>query len=387
MKSIRENNKIQHIQIFFFIFLFMSLIVIVFAQSCNQEHHGKMQQITVRREPGQFFGWPANGGIWNWGDEILVQYDHGEFKDKPIGSHDINDDKPIVIDQSRSLDGGLTWTHETTTIYNTEEGDPPKNVPSLTTSIDFSDPNTILKFEWAGYLYYSTDRGRNWNGPYKLPNFGCERISLRTDYLVDDSHTCMAFWPIACNNNSQTEAFVVKTTDGGLSWTKGARISRKAGGSGKKIDGAGMPSTVRISSTKLVSCIRNLIAYPKVPWIDCMKSTDNGATWKKISQPVGNEAGTTPPALTRLKNGKLVLTYGYRKPLKGPTSIRAKISVDDGKTWGEEIILRNGGGDEDIGYTRNALRPDGKMVTSYYWQEDEKEERYIAATIWDPGKY
>ncbi|MBM4082811.1 MAG: DUF1565 domain-containing protein, partial [Planctomycetes bacterium] len=75
---------------------------------------------------------------------------------------------------------------------------------------------------------------------------------------------------------------------------------------------------------------------------------------------------------------------GYRKPIAGPTSIRAKISADDGATWGEELILRTGGGDEDIGYTRNALRPDGKIVTIYYWQENEKAERDIAATIWTP---
>jgi hypothetical protein len=40
--------------------------------------------------------------------------------------------------------------------------------------------------------------------------------------------------------------------------------------------------------------------------------------------------------------------------------------------------------DEDIGYTRQVVRPDGKIVTIYYWQENEKAERDIAATIWTP---
>jgi len=57
---------------------------------------------------------------------------------------------------------------------------------------------------------------------------------------------------------------------------------------------------------------------------------------------------------------------------------------DEGATWNEELILRPGGGDEDIGTTRNALRPDGKIVTIYYGQEDEKAECDIAATIWTP---
>jgi len=72
-----------------------------------------------------------------------------------------------------------------------------------------------------------------------------------------------------------------------------------------------------------------------------------------VNRPAADEAGTTPPALTRLTDGRLALTYGYRKPIAGPTSIRAKISEDDGATWGGELILRSGGGDEDIGYTRN----------------------------------
>ena len=102
------------------------------------------------------------------------------------------------------------------------------------------------------------------------------------------------------------------------------------------------------------------------------------------STPVGDEAGTTPPALSRLADGRLVLSFGYRKPINGPTSIRARISDNDGATWGEELILRSGGGDEDIGYTRQVVRPDGKLVAIYYWQEDEKAERDIAATIWTP---
>jgi hypothetical protein len=358
--------------------------------------------VTVRHEKGRFFGWPANGGIWSWGNEILMLYKHGEFQDKPIGSHDINFDRPIVFDQSRSLDGGLTWMHHATTIVSSEDAlreaeraaggqavRSPLKAPALTTPIDFSDPNTILKFDWAGYLYYSTDRGVNWRGPYQMPMFDIFRWQLRTDYLVEDKNTCIAFWSGSKEKFKRDEnggmVYMVKTTDGGLTWTKGARVSRLVDPAEDFHDVALMPSTVRISSSKLVTCIRNLVLYPKVGWIDCRFSNDNGKTWRLQSIPVNDKAGTTPPALSRLSDGRLVLTYGYRRPLAGPTSIRARISEDQGATWGEELILRTGGGDEDIGYTRNAVRPDGKVVTIYYWQEDEKAERDIAATIWTPS--
>jgi len=359
--------------------------------------------VTARHEKGRCFGWPANGGIWSWGNEILVQYRGGEFQDKPVGSHDINYNKPILIEQSRSFDGGQTWTqHAVVPIQITEPefagpagakfpefGPPMKGVPALTTPINFADPNTILHFSWGGYLYHSPDRGVTWKGPFQLPMFDQLSWQLRTDYLVEDCNTVLAFWSgskVALKRNENGGmVYMVKTVDGGVTWTKEALVSRVAEPSEQKHDVALMPATVRVSPTKLVCCIRNLTINPqKVGWIECRVSTDNGKTWSLQSKPVGDEAGTTPPALSRLADGRLALAYGYRKPANGPTSIRAKISEDDGKTWGEELILRTGGGDEDIGYTRQVVRPDGKIVTIYYWQEDEKAERDIAATIWTP---
>ena len=32
-----------------------------------------VQHRFVYKEPGRFAGWPANGGIWHWGDEILLE--------------------------------------------------------------------------------------------------------------------------------------------------------------------------------------------------------------------------------------------------------------------------------------------------------------------------
>ena len=65
--------------------------------------------------------------------------------------------------------------------------------------------------------------------------------------------------------------------------------------------------------------------------------------------------------------------------------MRGRISSDGGKTWGPEILLRGGAGAWDIGYTRTVQRPDGKLVTAYYWTTELKRERTIEATIWDPG--
>ena len=92
------------------------------------------------------------------------------------------------------------------------------------------------------------------------------------------------------------------------------------------------------------------------------------------------ELGTgNPPSLIKLKDGRLCLTYGYRA---APYSIRAQLSSDNGKTWNEPTLLRDDGSGTDIGYVRSVQRPDGKIVTVYYFQDHKAPERFIGATIW-----
>jgi hypothetical protein len=88
-----------------------------------------------------------------------------------------------------------------------------------------------------------------------------------------------------------------------------------------------------------------------------------------------------PPSLIRLGDRRLCLTYGYRAP---PFGIRARTSSDGGRTWESEIILRDDGGGHDVGYPRSVQRPDGRVVTVYYFHDTPAGERYIASTIWEP---
>src|SRR4051812_46047669 len=38
------------------------------------------EHVTVWREANRYGGWPANHGIWSWGDEILVGFTAGVLK-------------------------------------------------------------------------------------------------------------------------------------------------------------------------------------------------------------------------------------------------------------------------------------------------------------------
>ena len=67
-----------------------------------------MRHITIYREPGRFAGWPANYGIWSWGNEIVVGFTVGYHK-SDAGFHRRDRDRPFTAMQARSLDGGETW--------------------------------------------------------------------------------------------------------------------------------------------------------------------------------------------------------------------------------------------------------------------------------------
>src|SRR5262245_59345189 len=69
-----------------------------------------VRHLAVYDVDGRFGGWPANHGIWSWGNEILVGFSAGHYKDLGPERHNIDHDKPEEHLLARSKDGGETWT-------------------------------------------------------------------------------------------------------------------------------------------------------------------------------------------------------------------------------------------------------------------------------------
>ncbi len=343
-------------------------------QAATKEHP---VNVVVYKEPGRFGGWPANHGIWAWGNEIVVGHRVGTFKIVKAG-HAIDGSKPQESRQARSLDGGMTWqTEKPKELARTKDGGRP--VQTLTAPIDFTQPNFAFMCRYthsdpASRFYFSTDRAKTWNGPYRLPTFGQPRIMARTDVLVSGPHDATLVLTAAKQNGEEGRVFTARTTDGGITWRFVAWIGPEPAGFSI------MPSSVRLSDTNILTTIRR--EEGEEHWIDAYRSADNGRTWMYLNRPAstGGSVGN-PPHMIRLHDGRLALTYGYRSP---PYGIRARLSRDEGETWSHEIILRNDGGCWDLGYPRTVERPDGRIVTAYYFNDSPNTERYIAATIWSP---
>src|SRR6478672_8309182 len=86
-----------------------ALVLIPFAAPAESP---ASKHVKVYAEAGRFGGWPANHGIWSWGDEILVGFSAGYYKDNGPGRHAIDHARPEQHLLARSHDGGQTWSIE-----------------------------------------------------------------------------------------------------------------------------------------------------------------------------------------------------------------------------------------------------------------------------------
>jgi len=335
-----------------------------------------IRHVIVYKETGRFCGWPANNGVWHWGNEIVVGF-HLMYYQEKTNRHSFDRDKPKARVFARSLDGGRTWTLEKPKLFNP---DPGTKIQSMDCpgGIDFTAPNFAMTAR-GGRFYISYDRCRNWQGPYKLGDFGQKKIMARTDYIVNGPGDCYFFLTASKTDGNEGRVFCARTQDGGkmirfVSWIGPEPTTYNI-----------MPSTVRLSADELVTSIRHYDRGDiQMGRIDIYDSKDNGRSWHYLGAAAGTgNHGGNPPSMVLLRDGRLCLTYCYRSR---PHGVRAKISSDRGKTWGDVIHLRDDGRTWDIGYMRTVERADGKLVSIYYYTTEANPQQHIAATIWDPNR-
>lgn len=337
------------------------------------------RNVIVFAEAGRFGGWPANHGIWSWGDEIVVGFRAGHFKRTAQG-HAIDREKPAEEWQARSKNGGDTWLIEKPSglVPPKLGGKDPVDCPG---GLDFSHPGLALMFrssngkEGESRFYYSQDRAQTWQGPYRVPGFGQPGIDARTDYLVNGKDDLSALITVKKQNGREGRVMLIRTTDGGKSWRNVSWVGPEPEGF------AIMSSSLRLSGKRILTTIRR--KEKDENWIEAWLSEDDGGSWRFLNRPAPSTGASSgnPPSLLRLKDGRLCLIYGYRAV---PFGMRARLSSDEGRNWGEEIHLRDDAGCWDLGYPRSVQRTDGKVFTAYYYNDHPDRERYIAGTIWQP---
>lgn len=105
-------------------------------------------------------------------------------------------------------------------------------------------------------------------------------------------------------------------------------------------------------------------------------SDDLGKTWSKPEKIID---WGLPTHLLQLKDGRIVCSYGMRYP--NQNGERAIVSENDGESWSEAFVLREGV-DADLGYPATVELDDGSLLTVYYQKMQGREKTGIYYTKW-----
>ncbi|MCX6587046.1 MAG: sialidase family protein [Acidobacteria bacterium] len=86
------------------------------------------------------------------------------------------------------------------------------------------------------------------------------------------------------------------------------------------------------------------------------ESSDDRKSWS-IPRPIG--VWGFPSHLLRLRDGRLLMTYSYRRPPRGN---HARLSTDHGRTWSNPFVLSDDGVG-NLGYPSTVELPNGRLLT------------------------
>jgi sialidase-1 len=167
---------------------------------------------------------------------------------------------------------------------------------------------------------------------------------------------------------------IEQSSDDGRSWSVVATVPKPEG----HVAGLGEPHVVELASRKLIAMVRNEPKDRTQCFLMQSESVDGGKTWSTLHS---SGIWGYPPQLIQLKNGWVVVSYGYRRE---PYGERACISRDEGKTWDvqNEIVLNDTGISADLGYPSSTQLADGSILTVYYQAEKIGEPTCLMSTHW-----
>jgi BNR repeat protein len=125
---------------------------------------------------------------------------------------------------------------------------------------------------------------------------------------------------------------------------------------------------------------KSWLAAARIDRMELIRSDDNGVTWQE-PRPV-TERNEINGHLMRLKDGCLLLTYGVR--VNGRCGVCAKMSDDDGRSWGDPLRLAHTVKGADCGYPSSVQLPGDSIVTAWYSKHTPDHVGYqMGVTVWD----
>ncbi|MFV0606770.1 MAG: sialidase family protein [Niabella sp.] len=227
----------------------------------------------------------------------------------------------------------------------------------------------------GGYIVKSFDGGKSWLGPYYPPHikpeiyynaFGQEITAYNRGALYEAKDGRVLWIVVAHDSLNKTSNYLLTSKDKGTTWQYTGQVAKH-------------PKVSFNEASVYETPKGDIVGFLRTANFDdqavIARSKDGGKTFKWESMGFQGH----PLNALGLPDNRVLLTYGYRHK---PFGIRAKIlnaECSDFKT-APEIVLREDGGNSDIGYTWPVQLDNNRVLIVYYFNK-ENGIRYIAGTI------
>ena len=199
----------------------------------------------------------------------------------------------------------------------------------------------------GAWMLRSTDGGLTWSSPYKVP--------VTSPHGVVTTNDGRLLYAGKAYPDQAGEVGVCESLDDGLTWHWLAKIP------GRNTDTVGdyhELHAVQAANGNLIAHIRNHNQLNAQETLQS-ESSDAGKSW---STPRAIGVWGLPSHLLRLKDGRLLMSYGYRR---SPRGNQIRLSEDNAKTWSAPLML-NDDGTGDLGYPSTVELSNGQLLTLWY---------------------
>lgn len=335
---------------------------------------------TISQQPELYNGWPTvarrkNGKLvvtWSGGRvghvcpfgrvEMMTSHDDGETWTWPrvLLDTDIDDRDSGVMETSK---GTLIVTTFTSLAYL--RGDAYKTKPSWMAAHNRITDDKLREEQLGEFALRSVDGGLSWSKPIPtIANSPHGPIQLSDGRLL---YAGKQLW------TEDKKIGVTESTDDGKTWKWLADIPTRPGDTvtGKYHE---LHAVEAVDGT-IIAQIRNHNKENSGETLQT-ESSDGGKTW---SVPHSIGVWGLPSFLTRLKDGRLLMSYGYRRK---PFGNQARVSEDNGKTWSEPVTISDDGASGDLGYPSTVQLDDGSLLTVWYEKRKDSPKAVLRQARW-----